>query len=247
MKKNNLLDFLIIVLVYIALSCIPFSLMIKDEKLSWLILLLQILVQAGLFVFIIFFTRFKTELDYKDGKINIVNTLLLIPALMVCFSNLTNLLIAKETIRVIVNLDFFLRILLAIFIVVNEEIVFRLILINNLEIKNKLLVILISAGVFGVCHITHFLTTFNPADLMIVLYTFLLGLLLGFTYLFANSIYPCIVIHFLFNLFQDILFPYFVLNWVYILTTFAFVAFVAIYVVALLLFKRNSINVKEQI
>lgn len=246
MKKNNFLDFLIIVLVYIALSCIPFSLMIKEEKLSWLILLLQILIQAGLFVFIFMFTRFKTELDYKFGPINIVNSLLLIPTLVVCFSNLTNLLVAKETIQVLVNIDLFLRTLLTILIVVNEEIIFRLILINNLEIKNKFLVILISAGVFGVCHITHFLTTFNPADLLVIVYTFLLGLLLGFAYIFTKCIYPCIVIHFLFNLFQDIFFPYFVLNWVYILITIAFVVSVAIYLIILLVIKRDNLKVEEQ-
>lgn len=239
MKKNNLIDFLILVLTYIALSCFPFGLFIKDEKLSWLVLTLQIVIQIGLLVFIILFTFFKTKLNHQDGKINIINTLLLIPALAVCFSNFANLAIANQKIAIPVNTDLFLSIVLTIFIVINEELLFRLILINNLEIKNKFLVILLSAGIFGVCHITHFLTSFNAADLLVIVYTFLLGLLLGFAYLFTKSIYPCVVIHMLFNLLNNILFPYFVLEWMYIFITSMFVAGVAIYVTLLFIFRLN--------
>ena len=239
MKKNNLIDFLILVLTYIALSCFPFGLIIQDEKLSWLVLTLQIVIQIGLLVFIVLFTFFKTKLNHQDGKINVVNTILLIPTLAVCFSNFTNLLIANGSSVIPVNTDLFLSIVLTMFIVINEELLFRLILINNLEIKNKFLVILLSAGIFGICHITHFLTSFNPADLLVIVYTFLLGLLLGFAYLFTKSIYPCVVIHMLFNLLNNILFPYFVLEWMYILITAAFVVGVGIYVTLLFIFRLN--------
>ena len=245
MKKNQLIDFLIIVLVYIAFSCIPFALFIRDENLSWLILTLQIVIQIGILVFIILFTKFKTKLNYSQGKINVINTLLLIPTLAVCFSNLVNLKVANETISIAVNLDLFLSILLTIFIVVNEEIIFRLLFINNLEKKNNLLIILLTAGVFGLCHITHFLTSFNPADLLVIVYTFLLGLLLGFAYLFTKSIYPCIIIHFLFNLFNNILFPYFVLEGTYILVTSIFAVATCIYVAILFIAKKIPQPVEE--
>lgn len=246
MKKNKLIDFLIIVLVFIALSCIPFNLFIKDEKLSWLILTLQIVAQTIILVFIVLFLKFKSELEYKDGKINIINALLLIPTLAVCFSNLTNLYIATGTSQITVNLDFFLRFLLTAFVVVNEELIFRLIFINNLEIKNNFLIILLTAGVFGLCHITHFLTSFNPADLLVIVYTFLLGLLLGFAYLFTRSIYPCVVIHFLFNAFNNILFPYFELEWIYFLITGIFVFSVAGYCVILYFLRLKARSVEEQ-
>ena len=145
MQKTRVFDFLIIVLLYIALSCFPFGLIIKDEKLSWLILALEIVVQVGLFVFILLFSIFKSSLDYKNRKINVINTLLLIPTLAVCFSNLVNLRIANESIQVAANWSLFLHILLTIFVVINEEIIFRLLLINNLEFNNKLFVILLSA------------------------------------------------------------------------------------------------------
>ena len=140
MKKSKLIDFLIIILVYIGLSCFPFGLIIKDESLSWLILTLQIVVQAGLLTFIILFTIFKTELNYKFGKINIVNTLLLLPTLIVCFTNLINLRAADVSYGVVADVNLFLNILLTIFVVINEEIIFRLLFTNNLEIKNKVLV-----------------------------------------------------------------------------------------------------------
>ena len=239
MKKNNLIDFLIIVLVYIALSCIPFGLFIDKDSLSWLIITLQIAVQVLLIAFIILFTKFKTKLNYKDGKIIWINILLLAPTLIVCFSNLINLKIANLPIFFNNNLDLYLSIGLTLLVVINEELIFRLLFINNLEIKNKLLVILLTAGVFGICHITHFFSTFNPSDLLIIVYTFLLGLLLGFAYLFSKSIYPCIAIHLLFNLFNNILFPYFSLEWLYILVT-AIIALVAGgYVLTLYFVKLN--------
>ena len=246
MQKTRVFDFLIIVLLYIALSCFPFGLIIKDEKLSWLILALEIVVQVGLFVFILLFSIFKSSLDYKNRKINVINTLLLIPTLAVCFSNLVNLRIANESIQVAANWSLFLHILLTNFVVINEEIIFRLLLINNLEFNNKLFVILLSAGLFGFCHISHFLSTFNPADLLIIVYTFLLGLLLSFAYLFSNSIYPCVAIHLLFNLLNNILFPYFTLNWVYILISALFAVGVAIYIAIILIIKTYKKNTSNQ-
>lgn len=245
MKKNKLIDFLIIILVYIGLSCFPFGLIIRDETLSWLILTLQIVVQVGLLAFILLFTIFKTELNYKNGKINIVNTLLLLPTLIVCFTNLINMRAANVAYGVIGNVNLILNIVLTLFVVVNEEIIFRLLFINNLEIKNKILVIFLTAGVFGICHITHFLTSFNPVDLLVIVYTFLLGLLLGFAYLFTKCIYPCIVIHLLFNLFNSVLFPYFSLDWTYILITAIIVVIVAIYVILLFIIKMNKEKVQE--
>lgn len=239
MKKNNLIDFLIIVLVYIALSCIPFGLFIDKDSLSWLIITLQIVVQVLLLVFIILFTKFKTKLNYKDGKTKWINTLLLVPTLIVCFSNLINLKIANLPIIFDNNLDIYLSIGITLLVVINEELIFRLLFINNLEIKNKLLVILLTAGVFGFCHVTHFLSTFNPSDLLIIVYTFLLGLLLGFAYLFSKSIYPCIAIHLLFNLFNNILFPYFSLEWLYILVTAIIALVTSGYVLTLYFVKLN--------
>ena len=237
MKKNALIDFLIIVFVYLALSCFPFGLIIRSEDLSWLVITLQIVTQIILLAFIILFTIFKTKLDHKIGKINIINTLLLIPTLAVCFSNLTNMRIATGQSSISFDTNLILNIVLTLFIVINEEIIFRLLFINNLEFKKNIYIILLTAGVFGICHLTHFLSSFNPADLLIVLYTFLLGLLLGFAYLFTKSIYPCFVIHFLFNLLNNILFPYFVLEWNYILITAIFVICVAIYVTILFFVK----------
>ena len=237
MKKNALLDFLIILFVYLALSCFPFGLIIRSENLSWLVITLQIATQIILLVFIILFTIFKTKLDHKIGKINIINTLLLMPTLAICFSNLTNMRTATGQSSISFDTNLILNIVLTLFIVINEEIIFRLLFINNLEFKKNIYIILLTAGVFGICHLTHFLSSFNHADLLIVLYTFLLGLLLGFAYLFTKSIYPCFAIHLLFNLLNNILFPYFVLEWSYILITGLFVVCVAIYVTILFFVK----------
>ena len=203
MKKNNLIDFLIVLLVYIAFSCLPFGLL---KIPSWLISVFQIVAQVLVLFFMIYFVRRKTKLEHKLEKINLKNSLLLIPTLLVCFSNLVYLVVSKGNVSFIFSLENILLILLNVFVVLNEEIIFRLLLISNLENKKNWWMVLISGVVFGLCHITRFLSSFNPVDLVVVAYTIPLGLLLAISYLMSKSLIAPITIHLLFNIFNNLVF-----------------------------------------
>ena len=76
MKKNNLLDFLIILLVYIGVSCIPFSAFIPE---AWLVSLFQIVAQVLILGFVIIFVQTKSKLVVEKQKINWKNVLILLP------------------------------------------------------------------------------------------------------------------------------------------------------------------------
>lgn len=240
MKKNNLLDFLIILLLEIAVACFPFSLFIKID---WLVLTLQILLSIGFFIFAIFYVKKRTQLEMKNEKLVIRNTLFLIPTLLVCFSNYFYLLFTKNFNGIDITYIFALEATLTVVQIVNEELVFRLILVSNLETESKLKKILISAAVFGLCHLTVFLSTFNPVDLLMILYTFALGLLLAFAYVSTKSIYPSIAIHFLFNLINGLVYDKITLKsfdmWQYILINGAVALVVGIYVAILFVLENK--------
>ena len=127
---------------------------------------------------------------------------------------------------------------------INEELIFRAIFISNSNYKTKLTTIIVSAAVFGVCHLTNFLSTFNPASLLMVVYTFLLGLMLGCIYVFTGSYIFVASLHFSFNLLNDVLFEALVPNvtniWFYLLSNTIVTLFVAAYLVIIYLKKKGE-------
>lgn len=203
MKRNNLLDFLIILLLSIGLSAFPFSRFIPSPL---VVIICQIGVQIFLLIFKSLYVKFKSKLSLKTEKINIANSLFLIPTLLVCFSNYFYLLFTKQNVEFILLKENILPIILTVFVVINEELIFRLIFINNLENKNAWFKVLVSAAIFGVAHLSTFLSTFNPVDLIQICYTLPLGILLGISFVVTNSVFPGMIIHFVFNLFNQIMY-----------------------------------------
>ena len=203
MNRNNLSDFLLILFLSIALGSLPINLITSNEI---VIIAFQIMMQIGCFFFIFFYTPKKTNLKMKQGKLNLKYTLLLIPVLGICFSNLYYGLLNNANFVIELNITFILRIFLTVCVAINEELLYRLILISNLEKGRKIRKIIISSLIFAVVHLTVFVSSFNPFDLIVPCYTFFLGIILGTSYLLTDSIIPCILIHFFFNLFNNTIF-----------------------------------------
>lgn len=245
MKKNNLIDFLIILLVTIAVSSFPFSRFLNGV---WLYISL-ILGQVFLFVFKTIFVCKKTNLNRKTDKINLRNTLLLIPTLLVCFSNYFYLLVLNSNVSFNFSRNIIFEIILALLVAINEEIVFRLFLINNIENKSNVFKVIISSLVFALTHLTLFFSSFNVGDLLVVAYTLPLGALLAISFILTNSIIPGVVIHFLFNTFNDTIFTCFVTTssnmLAYILVNVFVAVFIAIYVLIILLIKFSKTKLRK--
>ena len=249
MKKNKIYNFLILMLLYIAFACFPFELIFPNSNI--LCLWLRIGVQIVFLLSSFFIVKFKTDFDLKLQKRNLKLALILLPTIIVVSSNFFYLIFVRTDIKISYSSEILLKILLTIFVVLNEEFIFRLILINNINDCSNWKKILISASLFGLCHLTTFLSTFNVYDLIIPVYTFTFGVLLGIIFVKTNSIEMCIFFHFLFNLINSILFEMIVPGisniGFYFLGNAIPVIFVVIYLGVLLLSKKITINTKNEI
>ena len=136
-----------------------------------------------------------------------MNDLFFIPFLLIVFNNLIFLLFKQKEVGFTYDFTFILQIILTIAVSISEELLFRVYIHNILNINNKILKIIISSLIFGLFHIVYFLSSFDPYDLIIIIYTFGLGLVLGFIYEFSeNNFIYIIIIHFLFNFLNKDLF-----------------------------------------
>ena len=197
MTKSKLLDTLILILVYIGISCLPFSLFGLSET---LVLIFRILGQLVIF-FLFRLILKKSPLKFKERTYNRFNMILFIPVFVLCFSNFFNLLNPNNYFEFIFSINFLLGILLSFCVAFNEEYLFRSIIIDNIENSEKPFVkVIISASIFAACHLTSFFSTFNPIDLIQVVYTFGLGIVLGMIYVYTESLWYCVLFHFAYNL-----------------------------------------------
>lgn len=204
MKKNRIYNFLILMLLYIAFACFPFELIIRNSSVIclWCRIGVQILFSICSFLVV----KFKTDFDIKLKARNLKMMFILAPTIIVVASNFMYLAFVPTDIIISYTTEVLLKILLTVFVVLNEEFIFRLLLINNIEEGSNWKKILISAGLFAVCHLTTFISTLNPYDLIVPVYTFALGVLLAIIFVKTNSIEMCAVFHLLFNLINSILF-----------------------------------------
>lgn len=206
MSKKKLIDMAIAIFAYLIAASFPFNLFIKGEIATWLVPSLQITAQV---IFLIFWIVFipKSELKIKDNHANLKNILLFLPVLLIIPSNYLYVALCPNSYSNSFDYTFALQFVLLFLVVSNEEYIFRIVMLSNLDkVKNNLMKVLISSSVFAICHIGSFLSTFNPADLLVVVYTFGLGMVLGLIYVYGGTAWPCVLIHLFFNLFNGLIF-----------------------------------------
>lgn len=252
MNKKKTIDLLIMIFGYLLCASFPFGLFIKGEIASWLIPVLEIGMQV---VYIIFWILFlpKSSLKLCKIKTNLKNYLLILPVVLVFGSNLIYGAIHPEDCVNKIEFSFMLKILLTAIVVTNEEFLFRYILCGNLDkIEKPIWKIILSAGIFGICHIGPFLNTFNPADLLPVAYTFGLGLALGTLYVYGGAPCTCICLHLLFNIVNGVIFEsLFVVSdyLTYILVNCGIALFFAIYLLIIYFVRLRNVfvyNVRDE-
>lgn len=200
MSKSKLYDLLIIILLYIGISCLPFDLI---PIANYFIILFRIVSQILLFVLLRIFLK-KSPLNKDNPQPNKQIIPWFIPLIFVCFSNFFCLFCTDNTFEFSFSVILMLSIVLSVAVAFNEELIFRLILINNLDKYDKPMIkVLISSTVFGLCHITHFLSSFNPLDLITVVYTFGTGMLFGIIYVYGRSFAMAFIFHALYNVINN--------------------------------------------
>ena len=240
MTRNKIIDIALIGLLYIAVCTFPIGLITKVYIFYFLF---ESLLLLAMLLFIILFVRTRAYLKPDERRIDYKTLFLFIPVVVVAISNFFYAWIFKEPVYPVFEWANLLEVLSIALLVIIEELIFRYLLIGNMERGKPIVRIVIAAGIFGLCHLTHFFSSFNPVDLIIVVYTFGLGMLFGIIYYYTRCLIACIGLHFLFNFCNDFLFArlYSVSDalWYYLINGFVALA-IGIYVLVLYLVKLRK-------
>lgn len=205
--RIKILDMFLISLLFIFVVSMPFERLVGDR--IDLLYALRISFYAIYTLYLIYFLSKYNLLKDLSRSTNWKNILILLPTLLVCFNNFIFILFYQDYIYVpSFNRVFIYELVLTIFTAVIEEIIFRYIIHNQLNIKNKLVKIIASAGIFALFHIFNFLTSFDPSELLRIVYAFGLGIVLGFFIEYGKNTFICMGYHFLFNFINTNLFQF---------------------------------------
>lgn len=196
-KEKRFLSIFFIICISLFIINIPFHYLIKNETIIFILDLFCKIIAIAVILY----------LNKKDQikKINInkpkLKHLLLLPFLLICITNIFVGVINESYYN---NIDYHYlgkQIILCLLVAIIEELLFRELLLSEFRrYSNPFLSIIFSSLIFGGIHILNITTLGSiPQCLLQALYTFLLGLLLGFTYLFTGNIIVPIFFHFLFN------------------------------------------------
>lgn len=238
MSKKRFYSVSLLICVFVLFTSIPFNLFITNQN---LIYILQVILKILFLIFAFFYLK-KENYNYSFKEKLHLKHLILLPFILVCFSNLFVCLISNSKVTEINMLEFVKDIGFYLLVAISEELVFRYALFNELKAKySNFLAMLISSLVFGGLHLLN-ITSFAsiPTCLIQALYTFGLGMLLSLIYVYTQNILMTISAHFLFNLINDSLAAsLFEINWdfKFYLINILFAIVFAIYGILIYIFK----------
>ena len=200
-------DLLLFILIFIFIVAFPVDLL--PVNIYW-----QRVIVIGLrtllltyFIYIMVKNRVKVF-----GNASYKNILICLPFFLVCFSNIFATIFSKNAFNTSVfnTWLFILDTIICLLTAINEEIVFRFMIHNALNTASSLKRIFGSAGIFALMHLINVVNVSSVDALITVLlqtvYTFGLGILLGFLYEYGYSLTACVILHFTFNFVNDCLF-----------------------------------------
>ena len=201
-------DLLIYALLFVFVVAFPVDLLPITYLYQQVIRIALRLLLLIYFGYIIYKNRIKIF-----GISNKLNLVLCIPFIAIAFSNIIAASIdggflgkSMSTSLLAVN------IVLTLLSVIIEEIVFRLFIHNSLVNTSSIKRIFGGAAIFALCHLLNIVSVRTLDALVAVLvqtvYTFGLGILLGFLYEYSHSLLGAIGLHFIFNFFNTVLYEY---------------------------------------
>lgn len=241
MKKTNVLDILLVSLIFLFLVSFPFELWIKS---SFYLCLAQTLARMTFIAFLLIYNHFKKLVTIPICHFKKTD-LFLLPLLPILFCNFYYLLEKGNGFQITLDETFFIQIVFQISVALSEELLFRSFIQNCLSLKKTLTRIFVSSLIFALFHLTYFFSSFNLISLFIPLYTFGLGFLLGFIYEWSEKNFLYISgYHFLFNLINQVLYVYMLNveeNYLFYVNAVCVGAFGAIYLI-FLLFLSKKVN-----
>lgn len=203
-KKRKWYSIFYLICIVLFLSSIPFSMLINNSKISYL---LSLLFKIIALVYSIYYIK-KDGLDKPLIEKPKIKNLILIPLIILCFSNIIFAFITNINFNENINYYVIINLVIeTVFIAINEEILFRGLLFNEFKkSQNIFFAVLFQGLIFGATHLLN-ITSLSviPTILVQMLYTTFLGIILGIIYQKTNNIIFPIIYHFLFNVINNIL------------------------------------------
>ena len=245
--KSQLIDLLIYILLFIFVVSLPVDLLRIELAYELIIRIGLRVILLIFFIYVIWKNKIKVF-----GNSTFKELLIFLPFFIICFSNIFATLIGggfdsvKNSFLVL-----FLEILLCLVGAVLEEIVFRLFIQTSLVNRSPLSRIILSALIFALCHLINVVNVRSATAFVNVLiqtvYTFGLGLVLGFIFEYSSSLVFVVILHFAFNLFNDVLYGFlggYTTDLVFILTAVVVAMLVAAYGIVLYIKKYRKMERK---
>lgn len=210
--RFKFIDILLYTLLFVFIVAFPVDLFQIDD-------IYKVIIQIGLRVLLIgFYIYIIVKNKIKIFNIfNVEALLCCAPFILACFSNMIATQINGTYMPSNMGGDLLAaNIILSLLVAVSEEILFRLFIHNSLTKVTSFPRILASAGIFALMHLVNLANVRSVDALLLVLlqvfYNFGLGLMLGFLYEFSHSLTASIVLHFGFNLCNQVLFSFYGMN-----------------------------------
>lgn len=207
--KSKFIDLLLYALLFVFVAAFPVDRFPIDP-------IYQTVIQIGLRVLLIGFYIYLIAKNKVKifGIASFKFILFCIPFFLACFSNIIASQINGGVSPSQMGAEMLaVNIVLSFVIAVSEEILFRLFIHNSLTNCGSFKRILGSAGIFAAMHLLNLASVASVDALVTVLvqvvYDFGLGLMLGFLYEYSHSLTSCVILHFSFNLFNQVLVQYF--------------------------------------
>ena len=204
MRPLKIWDMFLTTLIFIFLVSFPF------ERLAGKNIDLYYCLKIGFSLFYVIYLFYllrkagMLDLTYKNSSWK--NIFLLLPTIIITFTNLFFALINRNHFINSFTWRFIYIASLTLLTAISEEIIFRFLIQFFINIRKRLLKIIACAGIFALFHIFNFITTLNPFELLRIVYAFGLGIVLGFIFEYGHNLYVCIGFHFLFNFLNNDIF-----------------------------------------
>lgn len=214
-NKRKWYSIFYLICVVLFLCSIPFSMLFKNETLSFS---LTILFKFIAMIYMFYYIK-KDGLDKPKFESYKKSNSLILPLIILPFSNIIVALFTQLKINETINYFNIIKgIVDAIFVSIIEETLFRSLLFNEfLKYNNLTKSIIFQALIFGSVHLLNITSLGSiPMILVQVLYTAFLGIILGIIYYRTKNIVYPIMFHFLFNVINNtISINLFNINWDY--------------------------------
>ena len=206
--KLRISDLFIFGLLFIFVTAFPVDYFHIDLLYQYVIRISLLALILAYYIYICYINNINIFKFY-----NLKRMLLFSPFLLICFSNLIAAKIDGAYGVSSMSLDLFaVMIVFHFFQAVVEEFLFRMFIQGSLVRVGSIKRIFYGALIFAAFHLLNMVGIRSVDGLVTVLvqivYSFGLGILLGFVYEYTYSLPACIFLHFAFNFFNTILYKY---------------------------------------